>query len=93
MRMEACGHTRAQRAQSMQMAGSQMGISRAIERFSYLVVPVGKVPSGGKALTGNNSPRPAMISPVTFCTNSGASAGTGLRRRSSPATAAGTSTW
>jgi hypothetical protein len=29
-----------------------MGMSCAMARFSYLLVPVGQVPSGGKALTG-----------------------------------------
>ena len=38
--------------QSMQMAGSQIGISAAMLRFSYLAVPVGNVPSTGIALTG-----------------------------------------
>jgi len=46
-------------------------------RFSYLVVPTGKVPSSGIAETGSQSPRPAMISAVTLRTNSGASSGTG----------------
>ena len=35
-------------------------------RFSHLAVPVGKVPSGGSALTGSASPVPAMISPRTL---------------------------
>jgi hypothetical protein len=34
------------------------------------------VPSTGRALTGSSSPRPAIIIAVTFCTNSGALAGT-----------------
>jgi hypothetical protein len=34
-------------------------------RFSHLVVPVGKVPSTGMALTGSRSPLPAMIIAVT----------------------------
>ncbi len=45
-------------------------------RFSHCAVPVGKVPSTGKTLTGSLSPRPAMISAVTLCTNSGASLAT-----------------
>ena len=46
-------------------------------RFSHWAVPVGNVPSGGSALTGSESPLPAMIGAVIFWTNSGASAGTG----------------
>ena len=44
-------------------------------RFSYAAVPLGYVPSTGKALTGSSSPRPASIMPVTERTNSGASVG------------------
>src|SRR5450756_2551145 len=46
-----CGHTIAHLPQSMQMSGSQIGISWASALFSYRVVPVGKVPSTGRALT------------------------------------------
>src|SRR3990172_5751375 len=45
IRMAAWGHTSAHRPQSMQIEGSQMGISRAIDRFSHCEVAVGKVPS------------------------------------------------
>jgi hypothetical protein len=62
--------------QSMQMDGSQMGISWAMARFSYLVVPDGNVPSMGNALTGSRSPRPAMRAAVTSRTKSGAVSGT-----------------
>ena len=48
----------------------------AILRFSYCVVAVGKVPSTGMAETGRSLPLPAIMTPVTFWTNSGASAGT-----------------
>ena len=41
-------------------------------RFSYWVVPVGKVPSTGNALTGSRSPWPAIIGAVTRSTKSGA---------------------
>ena len=41
--------------------GSQTGISSAMLRFSHCVVPVGQVPSTGKALTGSRSPLPAII--------------------------------
>ncbi len=54
----------------MQTSGSQTGTSLARLRFSHWVVPVGYVPSLGKALTGRRSPRPAMISPSTLRTNS-----------------------
>ena len=43
----------------MQVFVSHAGISSARFRFSHFAVPVGKVPSGGKALTGNSSPWPA----------------------------------
>ena len=75
MRIVACGQTIAHRPQSMQMSGSQIGISWAIERFSYLAVPVGNVPSTGSAETGSRSPSPAISSAVTRLTKSGASSG------------------
>ena len=78
--MAACGQTSAHFAQSMQMDGSQIGISWAIERFSYWAVPVGNVPSAGRALTGRSSPTPAIIAPVTSLTKGGAVSGTGARR-------------
>ena len=77
MRIAACGHTRAHFAQSMQIDGSQIGISSAMLRFSHRAVSVGNVPSTGSAETGNRSPSPAIIFAVTFRTKSGASAGTG----------------
>ena len=43
--------------------------------LTELVVPVGQVPSGGKALTGSPSPWPAIIAAVTRLTKSGASSG------------------
>ena len=48
----------------MQIAGSQIGISAAMLRFSSLAVPVGNVPSTGIALTGSKSPRPADHAPT-----------------------------
>src|SRR5665647_3272536 len=60
-----CGHTIAHLPQSMQMSGSQIGISWASARFSYRVVPVGKVPSTGNALTGSRCPSPARMRAVT----------------------------
>ncbi len=74
--MAACGQTMAHLPQSMQIVSSQTGICWAIARFSYLVVPVGKVPSTGSALTGSRSPSPAMIRAVTCLTKSGALSGT-----------------
>ncbi len=79
-------------AQSMQMVSSQMGISWAMDRFSHRVVPTGKVPSRGRALTGSRSPLPASIMDVTRCTKSGASSGTGGRRKTTEVTASGTVT-
>ncbi len=61
--------------QSMQIDGSQIGIIWAIARFSYLVVPVGKVPSAGMALTGSMSPSPAISREVTRATKSGTFSG------------------
>src|ERR1035437_2559052 len=76
IRIVACGQTMAHLPQSMQIEGSQIGIDWAIARFSYFVVPVGNVPSTGKALTGSWSPSPAISTAVTCLTNSGASSGT-----------------
>ena len=61
IRMVACGQTIAHLPQSMQMAGSQIGIIWAIARFSYFAVPVGNVPSTGSALTGNGRRRRPSI--------------------------------
>src|SRR2546427_3781961 len=47
--------------------------------LSVSEVLVGNVPSHGSALTGKRSPRPAIISPSTARTNSGASRETGSR--------------
>ena len=77
----ACGQTIAHLPHWMQTCGIPDGICRAMARFSYLVVPVGNVPSAGSALTGSRSPSPAMSSAVTRLTNSGASSGTIDRRR------------
>ncbi len=67
-------------AHSMQSSGSQIGISSAMERFSYCVVSVGNVPSMGRAETGRRSPSPARMRDVTRSTKSGTCAGTGGRR-------------
>ncbi len=84
MRMQACGQTMAHLPQSMQIASSQTGIGGAMARFSHLVVPVGKVPSTGSALTGSRSPSPAIRRAVTVCTKSGAWSGT-IARSAAPA--------
>ena len=47
-----------------------------MQRFSQAVVPLGKVPSAGNALTGSRFPMLAIISAVTAWTNSGADSGT-----------------
>jgi hypothetical protein len=58
MRMVVCGQTMAHLPQSMQMSGSQMGISLAMARFSYLAVPVGKVADGqAVAVAGHEQAR------------------------------------
>src|SRR5215469_10594090 len=72
LRMTACGQTNTHLPHWIQTCGSQTGTSLARFRFSNCVVPVGYVPSSGKALTGTRSPRPAKISPSTLRTNSGA---------------------
>jgi len=77
--MLACGQTMAHLPQSMQIAWSQTGICWAMARFSYLVVPVGKVPSTGSALTGSRSPSPAMSRAVTILMKSGTLSGTRAR--------------
>src|SRR5208283_2843272 len=77
--MTAWGQTIVQLPHWMQISSFQTGIFSAMLRRSYLVVPVGKVPSSGIWLTLSWSPRLAMISPRTSLTNLGASAGTGLR--------------
>ncbi len=79
MRIAACGQTMAHLPQSMQMGSSQTGICGAIARFSYLVVPVGKVPSTGSALTGSRSPSPAISRAVTDLMKSGTLSGTSAR--------------
>jgi hypothetical protein len=76
----------------MHTSGSKMGISEAIERFSYLAVPVGNTPSMGRAETGRRSPSPASRAAVTRRTNSGASAGIGLWRDVVDVTVDGNST-
>ncbi len=75
IRIVAWGQTIAHLPQSMQIDGSQIGIIWAIARFSYLVVPVGKVPSTGSALTGSWSPSPAIRRAVTRATKSGTPSG------------------
>ncbi len=77
MRIVACGQTMAHLPQSMQTSGSQIGMVWAMARFSYLVVPLGKVPSTGSALTGSRSPSPAITREVKRATKSGTSTGTG----------------
>ncbi len=74
--MLAWGQTMAHLPQSMQIDSSQTGMLWAIARFSYLVVPVGNVPSAGNALTGSMSPSPAIRTAVTFLMKSGALSGT-----------------
>ncbi len=77
-RMAAWGQTRAQRAQSMQMSGSQIGISAAMLRFSHLVVPVGKRAVDGQcadrqqiALAGHHPGRHALHEVGSFVGTTG----------------------
>ena len=92
MRMVAWGQTMAHLPQSMQMSGSQIGISVAMARFSYFAVPVGNVPSTGSAETGSRSPSPAMRMEVTRFTKSGAESGTVWTIERVDVTVAGTCT-
>src|SRR5438445_6958633 len=52
IRMTACGQTMAHLPHWIHVFVSHTGISRARLRFSHFAVPVGNVPSQGKALTG-----------------------------------------
>src|SRR5262249_8984363 len=56
IRITECGQTIAHLPHWMQVFVSHIGISSARLRFSHLAVPVGNVPSQGKALTGRLSP-------------------------------------
>jgi hypothetical protein len=60
----------------MHSCGSQTATRSARVRFSYLVVPLGYVPSTGSTLTRTSSPRPGIIAEVTMRTNFGACAAT-----------------
>src|SRR4029450_5346869 len=77
--MTLCGQTMEHCPHWMHRSGSQIGTCSAMLRFSYFVLPAGKVPSIGIALTGNVSPRPSIMTAVTLRTNSGAVSGTILR--------------
>src|SRR5215207_6186830 len=74
--MTLCGQTKLHVPHWMQVSGSQTATRSEIRLFSYAVVPVGKVPSTGSALTGRSSPRPAIMTAVTVRTKSGAWSGT-----------------
>jgi hypothetical protein len=91
-RITECGQTSTHLPHWMHSPSSQTGISRAMLRFSQRVVPLGKVPSGGRALTGRESPAPAIIRAVSRWTSSGASLGTGGRRSNELVTRSGTAT-
>src|SRR5512138_2052616 len=79
-RMTACGQTMTHLPHWMHRSDSQTGMSSEMLRFSHCVVPVGKEPSTGMALTGRVSPSKASIGPITLRTKSGALAGTVGRR-------------
>jgi hypothetical protein len=89
--MAACGQMSAHLLHWMQGPVSQTGISSAMARFSQRVVPVGQVPSTGKADTGKRSPLLASMRAVTRLTKSGAPSGT-TGDRGLPVTLAGTFT-
>src|SRR6202022_2280114 len=91
-RITACGHTRTHLPHWMHNSCSHTGISCARFRFSHLEVPVGYVPSSGRALTGRSSPAPAIMGASTWRTNWGASSATTARRSNSLDTASGTLT-
>ena len=50
--MTLCGQTKAQLPHWMHRSGSHCATSSETLRFSYAAVPLGQVPSGGRALTG-----------------------------------------
>ena len=75
-RMAECGHAATQWLHWVHRSSFQMGISSAMLRFSHRVVPIGQVPSGGRAETGRASPSPASIAAVTVLTKSGAASDT-----------------
>ena len=52
VRMTLCGQTKLQLPHWMHVSGSHSATNSEIRRFSYVVVPLGKVPSTGMALTG-----------------------------------------
>src|SRR5215472_11371857 len=90
--MAACGQTKAHLLHWMQILLSQRGTSSAMVRFSHFVVPVGQVPSTGKAETGSRSPLPAIITAVTRWTKSGADSETSGGRHADAVTLSGTDT-
>ena len=90
--MAVWGQIIEQRLHCTHRSGSQIGISKAMARFSKRLVPVGQVPSGGNALTGSWSPWPSRMRRVTRCTKSGASAGTVGRAVGGAVAVAGTAT-
>src|SRR5512138_3316289 len=79
-RMTACGQTMTHLPHWMHRSDSQTGMSRVMLRFSHCVVPVGKEPSAGMALTGTSSPSKTSIGAMTLRTKSGELAGTAARR-------------
>ena len=88
-RTAACGHTIAHLLHWMHTLASQTGSWLARLRFSQRAVPVGQVPSAGKALTGSRSPWPASMTAVSRCTKSGALGDTGGGRTQVAVTCAG----
>ena len=89
-RITAWGQTITHLPHWMQRSLSQRGTSAAMLRFSQRAVPVGKVPSQGRALTGRASPAWASKGAITSRTKDGAAAkrsggagsGNGSSRRS-----------
>ena len=75
-RIAECGQAATQWLHWVQSSSFQIGISSAILRFSQRVVPIGQVPSGGRAETGSASPSPASMAAVTVLTKSGAASET-----------------
>ena len=76
-RMAACGQTREQLPHWMHLVMSHSGTFTAMPRFSYLVVPVGTLPSTENADTGSLSPSCARIGETTVLKYSVASTFTG----------------
>jgi len=72
-RIAACGQYTVQRLQVVHFVESQIGMSVAMPRFSYFVVPMGTMPAAEKRETGRSLPSREREGSMTWVTNSLAS--------------------